>query len=258
MLRLKYYTDVPNVGDEFSLALAMQRFGGSIAPAGEAPLEEPNLLFGGSILHWADARSVVCGTGFIASALRPFAPPAYITSVRGPLTAEALRTLGIKCPAAYGDPGVLAAKLFPPEAPPDLTLGIVPHYVDVDAFWIEQCRSLGIAVLDVRQPLDEFLHALCRCEVVLSSSLHGLVFAHAYRRPALWIEVSSLVHGDGFKFYDYYASIGVSTENVVRCRISATSDPRELAQLATPADSLALIPRLEDAIAEAASLLIAE
>jgi pyruvyltransferase len=255
MLSLKCCTEIPNVGDQFSLALAERRFSNTIATVGPEPLAERNLLLGGSILQWADARSVVCGSGLLNGALQPFAPPARVTSVRGPLTAQVLRASGISCPDVYGDPGVLAARLYPSDTEPDVALGIVPHYVDAEAPWLARSRASEIVVLDVRQPPDRFLRELRRCEIVMSSSLHGIVFAHAYGRRALWIELSDLVHGDGFKFFDYYASIGVPPACVVRYKVSANCDPWDLANLATPGHSTPLIPGFEGAMAEAASAL---
>lgn len=47
------------------------------------------------------------------------------------------------------------------------------------------------------------------CRVILSSSLHGLVVAHAYGIPAAWVQFSDKLSGDGSKFRDHAASIGV-------------------------------------------------
>jgi hypothetical protein len=46
----------------------------------------------------------------------------------------------------------------------------------------------------------------------LSSSLHGLIVAHAYGIPAVWCDFADRPHaiaGDGTKFHDYFASIGL-------------------------------------------------
>ena len=58
------------------------------------------------------------------------------------------------------------------------------------------------------------LEALLPCELVISSSLHGIIFAEAFRIPARWLaprdeahlEKSSYVTEGWFKYVDYYAS----------------------------------------------------
>jgi pyruvyltransferase len=155
----------------------------------------------------------------------------------------------------YGDPGVLVAELVPLRHTPDVPIGVVPHYSDRGSPWLDRCRALGIGVLDVLSPLEEFLLELQRCEVILSSSLHGIIFAHAYGRRAAWIELSDAVLGGGFKFFDYYASIGIPPQRVVRNRISQWCDPREIARGASAGDQVMLVRGLEIGITEAAAWL---
>ena len=69
------------------------------------------------------------------------------------------------------------------------------------------------------------LEALLPCELVISSSLHGLIFAEAFGIPARWLaprdvahlEHSSYVTEGWFKYVDYYAS----TRPEVRAKVEA-------------------------------------
>jgi hypothetical protein len=45
--------------------------------------------------------------------------------------------------------------------------------------------------------------------LILSSSLHGLIIANAFGRPAGWVRLSEALFGDDVKFQDYYASVGL-------------------------------------------------
>jgi hypothetical protein len=55
---------------------------------------------------------------------------------------------------------------------------------------------------------------LTSCRRIISSSLHGIIFAHAFDIPAAWVKISPRVIGDGFKFFDYYSSIGFQQEEI--------------------------------------------
>lgn len=249
-VNLKFFQKFLNAGDQFSLKLAEHYFGPEVVPCDQTPLTKPNLILIGSILEWSDSKSHVCGAGLISSGSKVGVAPRSVHCVRGPLTARALEKQGLKCPDTFGDPGMLAPILFPQIRPPDRAIGIIPHYKDRGASWIETCRKAQFSIIDVLSPLKDFFPTLQRCEVILSSSLHGIVFAHAYGKRALWIELSDRVIGDGFKFFDYYSSIGVPPENVTRWRITNETDPGEIASLATAGNQTQLLGPLQMAIAK--------
>jgi pyruvyltransferase len=208
MIVLKQFQRFPNAGDMASAVLIGRLLGEEIRLAGPEPLSAPHLVGIGSILHWADRYSTIWGTGFVSADAHPSAAPARILAVRGPLTAARLNALGISTPALVGDPGILAPALFPPPGVPPSGIAVVPHYVDADAPFVERAREHGVSIIDPLSPLESYLMALASAEVVISSSLHGVIFAHAYGRRAIWVKLSERVIGGGFKFFDYFASIG--------------------------------------------------
>jgi hypothetical protein len=71
-------------------------------------------------------------------------------------------------------------------------------------------------LVNVQQPVEAVIDAIASCEFVVSSSLHGLIVAHAYRRPALWVEFADPLLGDRSKFHDYFASLGRPAPSPVR------------------------------------------
>ena len=68
-------------------------------------------------------------------------------------------------------------------------------------------------------PRGSFTHSLCArwiwpqlldCELVVSTSLHGIIFSEAFGIPARWVRDKSLpsAHNDVFKFNDYLLATG--------------------------------------------------
>ncbi|MFD1079906.1 polysaccharide pyruvyl transferase family protein, partial [Longispora fulva] len=63
-----------------------------------------------------------------------------------------------------------------------------------------------LLTLDVEATTKEILE----CEKVLSTSLHGLIVAHAYGIPAVWVKMSDKIFGNDIKYADYLESVGLN------------------------------------------------
>lgn len=161
------------------------------------------------------AHFCIWGPGFISQ--DSMMPPGRrsIQVVRGPKTLSRLKAQGMDVRhAIFGDPVLLLPSVYQPKTPKKkYLLGIVPHYVDLDNPLIERLQLGGAKVISVFSDELDFVDQVCECECIASSSLHGLVCADAYGVPNKWFVLSSKVIGDGFKFLDYYASIGLSSES---------------------------------------------
>jgi pyruvyltransferase len=249
-VNLKFYQEYPNVGDAFSLDVAKHYFSANVVPCSERALAVPNLMLVGSLLRYADAFSHICGAGFISTEPRHMlqAVPKSVNCVRGPLTQRLLEKQGVVCPPVYADPGILAPVIYPQTLSSSNMIGVIPHYVDAGSPWIKGCQQKGLKIINVFSPLETFFADINQCQIILSSSLHGIIFAHAYGKPALWIELSDKITGKGFKFYDYYLSVGVKPEQIGRVRITEKTDPYEIAKLATLQSHAGLYESLAEAI----------
>ena len=53
----------------------------------------------------------------------------------------------------------------------------------------------------------DVIDQICSCEIIASSSLHGLIVSDAYNIPNCWITLSGKISGGLFKFYDYFSSV---------------------------------------------------
>ncbi len=220
-IRLKTFTGKANAGDAASQFIVEKILGTNVEVWSQANANGPNLIALGSILQWADKQSVVWGSGYINTKVAPSELPAHILAVRGPLTRDRLHAQGCYGDFILGDPGVLLPE-FLPASPLQHSLGLIPHYVDMNEAFVERARAAGVCVIDPSLPLTDYTAKLTSCSAVLSSSLHGLIFAHAYGIPAGWIELSDRVIGNGFKFRDYYASVGISANDIQPLDASAS------------------------------------
>ena len=212
MIYLKQFSETTNVGDRVGSQIVGAISGRRIRIVGEAPLEFPNLIGIGSIVHWSDKHSILWGCGLIGRDV-DFSPPAEVLAVRGRLTRDRLVARGIKCSDALGDAGLLLPEFIAPSQPVH-AVGLVPHYVDRESEFVRICRKQEIPIVDVQASPETYVGQLTSCGNLISSSLHGVVFAHAYGRKAAWVRISDDVHGEGFKFFDYYSSLGVAERDV--------------------------------------------
>lgn len=160
-------------------------------------LEDSNKLVStGSIARHARPQDVVWGSGIMRSTDEVQKKVKWL-AVRGPLTGA---KTGCKI---YGDPALLLSHTHPYEHNPTKDLGVVPHYVDYKKFGVpDQIKILND---DPFQVIEEMLSY----KRIASSSLHGIIVAHAYGIPAGWWRPSNKLAGDGTKFQDYAQSVGI-------------------------------------------------
>lgn len=165
----------------------------------------------GSILGHANKNSVVWGSGIIQQNDSP--GKATFLAVRGPKSRERLLALKYDVPEKYGDPALLLPKVYRPDIPKAHKLGIIPHYTDFKEVKQQFAHAEEVKIIDVfTNRLESVLDDIISCEQIVSSSLHGVIVAHAYGIPAVWVKFSNKLFGDNIKFYDYFASVGIAYE----------------------------------------------
>ena len=172
----------------------------------------------GSILNIPVEGSVVWGSGF-ARCTDPVVQHGKVLAVRGPKSREKLLAHGVDCPNVCGDPAILLPRFFNPKPDKKFRLAVIPHYVDYEAV----CKAYDhlkdeVQIVSLLEPVEEVIRKICECDVAISSSLHGIITAHAYEVPCAWVEFSDKVEGCGFKFHDYFASGGLPLVNPINLR----------------------------------------
>jgi pyruvyltransferase len=195
-----YYSGSNNFGDAINPVLYKYITGESCVLT--QPEFQGKILSCGSIAHVALPLDIIWGSG----CMTPDIPlkcdvTTQVLAVRGPLTAELLYKQTKHSTEIYYDPGLLISRyIFP--ANKTQKIGIIPHYTDKDI--IISDPNLNQYYIDIMSGVEEVIRSVTTCDYIFSSALHGIVCAEAYEIPALWVEFSDNVAGNGFKFKDYY------------------------------------------------------
>jgi pyruvyltransferase len=196
-----------NFGDELS-RLIVERMGNKEVVWAK-PGKKGKFLALGSILHFAEEGDTIWGTGVNGKLLGFTGKVAGlhldVKAVRGPLTRTYLQGRGVDCPETYGDPGILTAELFPEFKTEEQTGYIViPHYSELEWFAKNHPEEQHI-VSPVNMP-EVVIKEIAAAELVVSSSLHGIIVAESYGVPAVLLKVSD--EEPLFKYQDYYEATG--------------------------------------------------
>lgn len=177
----------------------------------------PVYSFIGSVLDNSSVKNlIVVGSGFKSEFSKMNVLPSEVIATRGPLTRKKLLHLNLRVPEIYGDPAILLPRFYNPDVSKNYKIGLIPHYVDKDLevvkFWSKKSE---VKMIDVFSNMEIFVNDLKSCDFTISSSLHGVILSHSYGIPSVWIKLSNKVDGDGFKFYDYYQSLGINIDPVI-------------------------------------------
>lgn len=208
MKRRRVPWQVGNAGDIYTVDLVRYLYG--LDPDNDKH-HGSRLLMVGSVMDKVRDGDIIAGIGARGPEGAPTPKDARleVCGVRGPLTAAALKNAGqdLSKMRFMLDPGLLIHKVFPELdsiEPIPGRVGFVPHYRERP-----QYRSgKRYDVIDVdSSPLD-FARNIAHCERLYSSSLHGVIFAHALGRPVALVEPRTAE--PEFKYRDYFAAVGVS------------------------------------------------
>ena len=166
------------------------------------------LLSVGSILDYSNSRCIIWGSGF--RNYNSKYSGGEIFAVRGYLSRNKLPSKYRNVPV--GDPAILLPLFIRPHNSSHYNkVALVPHYYDYDDF--NRNYSAEYDILDVRTTnIQDFVNNLTSYVCILSSSLHGLIIAHTYGIPAIWIKKNN-INSDEFKFHDYFSSVEIPQYN---------------------------------------------
>ena len=196
-----------------------------------------NYLCIGTLLdavNYSNKQTVVWGAG-VSGQDRDFIIPHKKCAVRGYKTIEFLKNRNYPFPTVVGDPALLLPRFYEPKFREErregrlrggeqsegwrgekklwkFKIGIIPHVVDLHHPVIEEIRENHadeILIIDLAhyKKWTDVIDQICSCDMILSSSLHGLIVSDAYNIPNCWIELSGKVLAGYFKYQDYGSSV---------------------------------------------------
>ncbi len=164
----------------------------------------------GSILGISRADGVVWGSGVISAykirnVIKRSNYIKYdIRALRGPITRDICFAAGYDCrDVPLGDPGVLLPLIVEKKkTDKKYRYCLINHYVNEEHTKITEAD--GITISAGTNDYRSFVDRICESEIVISSSLHGIILAEAYGVPAIWLLEN--MEGKTLKYYDYYYS----------------------------------------------------
>ena len=204
-LRPSYFFSTGNAGDIFARDLIRHVYKQDAVNVNDSG---NRLLCIGSIGHRIKAGDVLCGVGCKDIELSSVDPKSItIYGLRGPRSLEKFRSAGFDVSNVkfLMDPGLMIRFMLERESVPVVKgrIAFIPHYRER----YEAARRIAgkFHFIDIDADPITVGKEILSSEVVLSSSLHGIIFAHALGRPAVLVRPGTPEPLS--KFEDYYLSV---------------------------------------------------
>lgn len=211
LINLKKWQDSKNFGDDLSPWLVERISNKKCKIIKE---NETGYLVIGSIINKVKENDIVWGSGaFGVETKQSLCKNAKYLAVRGPLTQNLLSKNGIKCPRIYGDPALLIDKYFKEKPKIKYKYGVALRWREYE--WKKIKFPNDILMIDFKtNNVEKILNDILSCEVLITSSLHGLIIADVFNIPSIWLYSDSPL-GKEFKFYDYFISVDKIREPLI-------------------------------------------
>lgn len=212
----RMYNKIRNLGDAINPYIIE---GISGLPSVYAKKSQPHILGVGSIFFDASMNSYVWGSGMI-NAEKPIPPidPSKIRALRGKKTIEALTALGYKVPdVPLGDPGFLVNRVYSGSSSvrKRYRACIVPHHASINHPVFKKYNKMDdVCVFNIMADDLCAIDDMINSEVVISQSLHGLIFAESLGIPSVWIS-DRFDEKWKFKFQDWYSTTQLPQEEPI-------------------------------------------
>lgn len=170
----------------------------------QSPVDRTRHLYGiGSIIQGGMQNATIWGSGLHSKfedvdRWTKFFRKLDIRLVRGPKTRQELLKNGFKCPKLYGDPAIIMPMIYTPIAKEKKDHLVILHK--------DSSLNIPDSITPIMKGYQAFIDDIANSNLVISSSLHGIILAETYGVSAILLldkESSNM-----FKYEDYYYSTG--------------------------------------------------
>lgn len=199
-VNINYCHNFKNIGDNISPVI-IQYAASSYGVDYRQKTDNTCHLYGvGSIITAGAQDCTIWGSGLLNSKIlgRLANRKLDVRAVRGPLTRIILLDRGYMVPEIYGDPAILMPLIFRPEVTKKYSVSVITHMNEEKEFIDRKFHTIDVVTDDYKY----FIEEICASDLVISSSLHGIILAESYGVPAVLLRPQT----DLFKYFDYYYS----------------------------------------------------
>jgi hypothetical protein len=222
-----------NIGDLFNVYIGLYNDLTSFRKIERSKLQNKNGVFLiGSVIQYISTNNIVMGSGLKdpkALTTRQLSDNQFIY-VRGKGT---LNTNKLPNTTLLFEPGLLLRKYIKNEPECFHSFVFLPHYDQ------ESClkRYIILDIESMRFPYDEYqmilhknsqasmknkimetfeqkLSKMMKHDLIVSSSLHGLVFAVALNKPIIWFTIIGVKTEPTFKYHDFFSLFNVTAKRL--------------------------------------------
>lgn len=201
-VNLNYWLESENLGDLLSPLIVNYMLSLKNISSDKQISQTKHLYGVGSVLTAGIQDCTVWGSGVLNTTItnRLLNRKFDVRSVRGPLTKAVLEDFAYEVPNIFGDPAILLPEIYMPKNITKIAkFGLVMHKDQI----LNYNRSNEIIEIDIcNSDYKGFIDQICGVDIVISSSLHGIIIAETYGIKAILLKPKV----DYFKYYDYYFS----------------------------------------------------
>lgn len=205
-VNLNYWKKSDNIGDALSPVIVEYMLQKKNLTLNTKVNGRKHLYAVGSVITSGIQDATIWGSGILNTkyTYRLYKRKLDIKAVRGPITHAILSDYGYNPPKNFGDPAILLPEIYMPTNQKKKHLyGLIMHIDDLIDY--KRDDEPEVLFIDVRtSDYKFFIDQICACEMIISSSLHGIIVAESYSVPAILLKPKK----DFLKYYDYYYSTG--------------------------------------------------